>query len=103
MVNPAFENERSEEAEVAGIAKYLAAKFLQQWKLWYVSIPPFGHGSAFTQLACIYCIPFKSEILFSCELPFDFRIHWPENIAIMKYGSDEIPNLKDSKFYFGHP
>jgi len=26
MVNPAFENERSEEAEVAGIAKYLAAK-----------------------------------------------------------------------------
>jgi len=26
MVNPAFENEHSEEAEVAGIAKYLAAK-----------------------------------------------------------------------------
>ena len=26
MVNPAFENKRSEEAEVAGIAKYLAAK-----------------------------------------------------------------------------
>ena len=26
MVNPAFENERSEEAEVAGITKYLAAK-----------------------------------------------------------------------------
>ena len=26
MVDPAFENERSEEAEVAGVAKYLAAK-----------------------------------------------------------------------------